>query len=127
MAFTDSFDVEYTLKHDPERMVSTKVFLSMMTDSLSLFGGLTRSSTTIEKLAMTDLQTEKDACQSFEANGVALIRSKFVIANGHFSEKGNPSLMNAMKSAKISHLVEQWIIRSKIKEVSVKKRGRVLE
>ena len=52
MAFADSFDMAFNLRHDIQRMMNIKIPIMMFTDSLSLFDVITKASTTVEKRLM---------------------------------------------------------------------------
>eukprot|EP00171_Calliarthron_tuberculosum_P022504 IDg22504t1 len=43
LAFADSFDSAYTIKHDLEQALGRRIPLLMLTDSQALFGVLTRA------------------------------------------------------------------------------------
>lgn len=74
---------------------------------------------------MIDLQNVKDAFMSFEVNDVVFIRFGFHITCGLTKTKHNSAVIDALKAANISHLIEQWIVRYKMDEVSVERRGGV--
>lgn len=52
-----------------------------MTDSPKLFNVLTKATCTTEKRFMNDLQTLKDFYESFELNGVALVKLEYNFAD----------------------------------------------
>ena len=63
MAFADSVDMAFMIRHDIQKMMSIKIPILMFTDSLSLFDVITKASTTIEKRLMIDLEVVKKAYQ----------------------------------------------------------------
>lgn len=77
IACIDAFDMANTVKRDMKTILKTRVPLSMVTDSPSLFNVLTKPYCTTEKRLMIYLQTVKDSYKSFEASNFALIKSEF--------------------------------------------------
>lgn len=107
MAFADTFDMFFTLRHDLEKITSCKLPKRMMTDSKSLFDVLTKTTMTTKKRLIIDLQTVKNAYASFEVSDVALLLSKFNIADALTKVKTNSILLNTIKSKKIDHPIAQ--------------------
>lgn len=71
---------------------------------------------------MIDVQTVKDANNSFEISDVAIVKSEFNIANAPTKLKANLILMDTILNRKVDHPVEQWKIRTKLQnEVSTAK------
>lgn len=79
MAFADVFDMEFSLKQDIGKILGQQIPISMITDSLSLFGVLTKAACTTGKRIMIDMQTLKHAYKSFDINDVALVRSDKIL------------------------------------------------
>lgn len=55
MEFADSFDIEFIIRRDMEKMMKNNVLILMFTGSLSLFDVITNASNTVEKRLMIDL------------------------------------------------------------------------
>ena len=130
MAFADAFDMSLVIKHDLQNITGKFVPLSMFTDSLSLFDVLTRAKTTTEKRLMIDLQTVKDSYDKKEIESVSFVRSEYNVADALTKVKKASTLIEVMRTGKIDHPIEQWIIRSessidetKSKDASVLKKG----
>lgn len=51
MAFADAFTMAYAIKHDIQKLVFKELPIIMFTDSLSLFGVITKATLTTEKKA----------------------------------------------------------------------------
>lgn len=64
MAFSDAFDMACTAKYDLQSIYMQARTLTMMTTILSFFNHCTKSSVTIEKRIMIDLQTIEDSYQN---------------------------------------------------------------
>lgn len=89
MAFADSIDVAYTLKHDREHVFRKPVPLSMVPDSQFLFDVLIETTCLTEKRLMIDLETVKDAYNSLEISDLALFRSGINIVGPLTKPKAN--------------------------------------
>ena len=74
MAFADSFDMAFILRHDIKRMMNVKILIMMFTDSLSLFVVTTKASTTVEKRIMIDLEVVKKGVPKNEMERIGFIR-----------------------------------------------------
>ncbi len=112
MAFADAFDMALVIKHDLQNIMGKVVPLSMFTDSLSLFDVLTRAKVTTERRLMIDLQTVKESYDKKEINHVSFIRSEYNIADALTKVKKDSILLQTLKSGRLDHPVEQWIIRT---------------
>ena len=120
MAFADAFDMAYTIKYDLQIMLNKIIPISMLTDSKSLFDVLTSSSTTTEKRLMIDLQTVQDSYNKNEITDVAHIRSIYNISDALTKVKKESILLDTLRTSKLSHPVEQWIIRDNLNTVEQK-------
>ena len=115
MAFADAFDMSLVIKHDLQNIMGKVVPLSMFTDSLSLLDVLTRAKVTTERRLMIDLQTVKESYDKKEIDNVSFIRSEYNISDALTKIKKDSILLKTLKSGKLDHPVEQWIIRTKSK------------
>lgn len=61
---------------------------------------------------MIDLQTVKDAYKSFEVNNIALVKSKYNVADASTNVRTSSILKALLTTGKLKHPNEQWIIRS---------------
>lgn len=66
MAFVVAFDLTNTIKSDLQNVLCQTIPLLFMTDSVTLFVELTKSTMTTEKLLMNDLQTVEDSYRIME-------------------------------------------------------------
>ena len=73
MAFTDAFDMTFAIKKDMKLMINQPLPIVMLTDSLSLFDVITKSTITTEKRLMIDIKVVKDSYQRNEVQNIALL------------------------------------------------------
>lgn len=123
MAFADAFDMSFTLRHDLGKITSSKILISVMSDSKSLISVLTKTNTTTKKRFIIDLQTVNDSNDSFKVSDVALIQSWFIIADALTKAKRNFIVMNTIKSGTIDHPIAKIMICTKVDEFLIEKRG----
>lgn len=65
-----------TINADMESVIKQNILPLMLTDSLFLFDVLTKSSTTLKRRLMIDVQTVRDTYQSLEVINVVFLRSE---------------------------------------------------
>lgn len=75
VAFSDAFDIAYSIKFDLESMAKLKIPLTMITDSLSLFDFKTKATGTTEMRLMIDLNIFKQSYYKFEIETIAFVNS----------------------------------------------------
>lgn len=117
IAFSDAFYMGYSTECDLQTIPNQPIPLSMMTDSVSLFAVLTKSSTTTEKTLMIDIQTVKESYRSEELNNVAFIRFEHNMADALIKVKSHDGLTKTMINRKIEYPIEQWIIQKHLKGI----------
>ena len=110
MAFADSFDSAFIIKHDIERALGRSLPLLMLTDSQALFDVLTRARYTTEKRLMIDIAAARQAYSSKEIDNIALIESQYNPADGLTKVKHNEALNRLLTTARLDHPVKQYII-----------------
>lgn len=69
--------MEFSFKHDFEDILVRPIILNILTDILSLFNVLTKSTTNTSKRFIIDLNTVKDSYQRCEIKEVTYMRSKY--------------------------------------------------
>lgn len=121
MAFADAFDMAYVIKYDLQLMLGKVIPISMMTDSLSLFDVITKSTITTERRLMIDIKAAKESYQKNEIQDIAYIRSENNPADAITKIMKQSILDHILRTNKIEHPVEQWIQRSAMKEDSIVK------
>jgi hypothetical protein len=82
-----------------------------ITDSKALYDVLTSNRTTTEARLMIDLAATRQSYNRFEIQSVGLIRSEFSLADALTKQEPNDALYKALTTGKISHPVEDFIIR----------------
>eukprot|EP00171_Calliarthron_tuberculosum_P022198 IDg22198t1 len=112
LAFADSFDSAYTIKHDLEQTLGRRIPLPMLTDSQALFDILTRAKYTTEKRLMIEIAAARQAYNEKEIDNITLIESKYNLAGALTKIAPNETLNNLMKTRKASHLIRQYIIET---------------
>ena len=112
MAFADAFDMTYAIKRDIELMTNQPIPISMLTDSLSLFDVITKSTITTEKRLMIDLKVVKDSYHRNELRNIGFIRSENNPADALTKVKKCPVLDQVLADSALHHRIEQWIDKS---------------
>lgn len=112
LAFAAGFDNAFLLLHDLQRMLGRKIPLLMFTDSRQLFDVLTRSNYTTERRLMVDIAAAREAYNDSTISNIGLIRSQYNIADALTKDGGNDALLTFLRESKISHPVEQYILRT---------------
>lgn len=75
---------------------------------------------------MLDLQTAKDAYQSFEVKEVPKIKSEHIIADAWTKVKGFSEFFETIITGYLKHPIDQCIMRSKLqKDVSAENESKV--
>lgn len=121
MAFADAFDLAYKIKCDLQNVLCQSIPLYIITDSLTLFDVLIKSTITTEKRLMMDLQTVKDSYRKMKLNNVAFVQSESMLADSLTKIKPNHLLSKVLSTGIIDHPMEQWIIRNAVGDGSVDK------
>lgn len=75
---------------------------------------------------MIDIQTVRDAYQSFKVTDVALVRSEFNIADALTKDKAQFILRKSVMNRKVDNLIQLLIICANQGKVSVEKKEGVL-
>ena len=109
MAFADAFDMTFAIKKDMELMMNTPIPIVMLTDSLSLFDVITKSTITTEKRLMIDIKVVKDSYQRNELQTIGFIRSESNPADALTKVKRCTILDQILNSSQLDHPIEQWI------------------
>lgn len=106
MAVADSLELAFTIKREPERTQRTHIPLSMVTDSKSLFGILTKATCTTEKRFLIDLLMVRDTYKPFEIKKIPLLKSEHNVADALTKAKAHSVLINTILQRKIKQPIE---------------------
>jgi hypothetical protein len=110
LAFAETFDAAFILRHDLSRMLGQHIPVLMLTDSESLFKTLTRARYTTERRLLVDIAAARQAYQSREISNIGLIRSEDNAADGLTKLGPNKALYRLLSSSQIHHTVRQWVV-----------------
>lgn len=77
IASADAFDIAYLNEHGLVKMMTSKLSITMITDSLSLFDFITQDSKTVERTPVKDFITVKDAYRLKELGIVGFVLTGF--------------------------------------------------
>jgi hypothetical protein len=111
LAFTAAFDAAFMVRDQLERVLKRKVPITMYTDSKGMYDVLTSNRTTTEGRLMIDITATRQSYNRFEMQRIGLIRSEFNLADALTKHEPNDALFKAMSTGKISHPIEDFIIR----------------
>jgi hypothetical protein len=111
LAFTAAFDNAFSVRDQVKKVLKGNVPITIYTDSKALYDILTSNRTTAEARLMIDLAATRQSCNRLEMQSVGLIRSEFNLAHALTKQEPNDALYKALKTGKISHPVEEFIIR----------------
>lgn len=113
IAFSDMFDVSYTLRCELEHLCGgDTVPVQLFTDNKTLFDVVSKGSRTSEKRLMLDIACTREGFKKMEINDIGLIRSVDNIADGLTKVMSQAKLQTVLKSGSLDVTVEQWIIRN---------------
>lgn len=62
IAFVDTFDNTFVIRHDLQRMLGVNIPILMLTDSIQLFDVMNRSRYTTKRTLMVDISAVREAC-----------------------------------------------------------------
>jgi hypothetical protein len=116
LVFIDGFDQANLIRHDLEQALGHEIPLSMLTDSQPLFDVLTKKKITTEKRLMIDLAATREAYAHRIITNIGLIKSEYNVADGMTKLHSNNALAQQLRTARISHPVEQYIIHERVDE-----------
>jgi hypothetical protein len=114
MAFADAFDMSIIIRHDLANILNRKLPISILTDSLSLFDVISKSTITAERRLLIDLAAAKAAYAARELEHVGFIRTQYNPADSFTKVSRCPILEDILRNGKIAHPIEQWISRGNI-------------
>ena len=113
MAFADAFDMKFAIKNDMELMITQPLPIVMLTDSLSLFEVITKSTITTEKRLMIEIKVVKDSYQCNEVQNIWFIRSGSTPADALTKIKRCKVLDQILVDSTLIYPIEQWIKKRK--------------
>jgi hypothetical protein len=110
MAFADTFDAAFAIKHDLESMIGKFVPLLILTDSRPLFDVLICAKFTTEKRLMIDISAAREGFTRRDITNVCLIRSEHNVADAMTKLASNAALLHILKSNRVNHPIEQYVV-----------------
>jgi hypothetical protein len=111
MALADAFDMAFSIRHDLQNITQLQIPINILTDSLSLFDVLTKSTTTSEKRLMIDLTAAKQAYKRREIDTIGFIRTEHNPADVFTKVTKCKILNEILHTSFLNHPVEQWVTR----------------
>jgi hypothetical protein len=111
MAFADAFDMAMIIRHDLRNLLHRNVPITILTDSLSLFDVISKSTITAERRLLIDLGAAKAAYAARELEHVGILRTQYNPADAFTKVKRCPVLEDILTRGKLDHPIEQWISR----------------
>ncbi len=111
-ALADVLDYSILLKHDLETLLKQVIPIQIMTDSKSLFDVIIKSTKTAERKLIIDIAACREAYERHKKRCIAHIKSQYNLADCFTKIMLPTQLMEVMKTAYLSHPVEQWMIRT---------------
>ena len=107
---TLAFDSAFMIKYDLERALSQRIPLLMLTYSQALFGVLIRAKYTTENLLIIEAAAAREAYNANKIDNTNIIKSEHNLADGLTKVEPDDALNTLMKTHKLAHPVEQYII-----------------
>ena len=104
MAFADAFDMAVAIRNDLSKVLSQKLPIVMLTDSLSLFDVVTKATLTTEKTLLMDIKGFKDSYHFNEIENIGFIRSEYNPADTLTKVKPSSILEIILSSSQLMHL-----------------------
>jgi hypothetical protein len=92
MAFADAFDMAMIIRHDLQYLLHHNVPITILTDSLSLFGVTSKSTIIAERRLLIDLEAAKAAYAARELEHVGFLRTQYNQAGAFTKFKRCPIL-----------------------------------
>ena len=112
IAFSDLFDVSYTLSQELRLLHPTAaVPVHLFTDSKSLFDIISKGTRTSEKRLMLDIACAREGYRRKDIHNIGFVRSGDNVADGLTKSMQQATLRAVLKSGKLVVNPEQWIIR----------------
>ena len=112
IAFSDTFDEAFAIRHQLQQVTGMRVPLHLMTDSKFLFDVLSKSSRTSESRLMIDVASAREAYQAKEIDNIGFVRSDANLADGLTKSNKQSSLYELLVTAKHEPTIAQWIMRA---------------
>jgi Reverse transcriptase (RNA-dependent DNA polymerase) len=110
MAFANTFDAAFAIKHDLESMIGKFIPLLILTDSRPLFDVLICAKYTTEKRLMIDISAAREGFTRRDITNVCLIRSEHNIADAMTKLASNAAMLNILKTNQVNHPIEQYVV-----------------
>jgi transposase InsO family protein len=110
MAFADTFDASFAIKHDLESMLGQRIPLLILTDSRPLFDVLVCAKYTTEKRLMIDISAAREGFNRRDITNVCLIRSEHNVADAMTKFSSNNALNRLLETHMVQHPVEQYVV-----------------
>ncbi len=112
-AFSDAFDMGYSLAIELSNVLGRKVPLILLTDSKSLFDVIWKGIPTSEKRMMSDIAAAREGYRRGDISNIHFVRSSKNLADGLTKPMNEASVLSVLRSGKLCVEPDQWIIREK--------------
>jgi hypothetical protein len=101
-------------RHDLRNLLHRNVFMTILTDSLSLYDVISKPTITAERGLLIDLEAAKAAYAARELEHVCFLRTQYNPADAFTKVKRCPVLEDILPRGKLDHPIEQWISRGSV-------------
>lgn len=108
MTYPNAIDMTFSIKWDMELMLNKHTPVIMLTDSLSLFHVIPKSTKTTEKRLMIEIIVAKDSSQPNELNTIRFVRSENNLADALIKIRKCTKLDLIFARKNLNHPREQW-------------------
>ena len=103
----------FLIKHEVQRLLGRDIPVTMLTDCQLLFDALTRSRYTTERRLMVNIAAAREAYSNGLIFNIGLIRSEHNPADSLTKVKCNNAMYKLLCTHRLSHPVQQYVIRRK--------------
>ena len=112
IAFSDLFDVAFTLAHEVKFITGSQIPVQLLTDSTSLFDVISKGSGTSEKRMMLDIAAARKGFRSKAISDIGFVRSNKNVADGLTKPMSQAVLRDVICSDELIVVPDQWIVRN---------------
>jgi hypothetical protein len=119
MAFADAFDMTMIIRHDLRNLVHRNVPISILTDSLSLFDVISKSTITAKRRLLIDLEAAKAAYAARELEHVGFRRTLYNPADAFTKVKRCPVLEDILTNSTIPLSSGYHVVHFRVETISL--------
>lgn len=109
MQLADALFLVFVSERDLQTTLKDTVPINMLSESFSLYDGITEAKVFTKQMLMIDLKYVKNACKLKCIDIIFFIQSENKLVDALKKSKASPILSNSLRSGKINHSMEQWI------------------